>query len=60
MTTSRSWNAGAANPQAKLTEEQVRAIRADQRFQKVIAGVYGVTQVTISHIKARRIWGQVQ
>ncbi len=50
---------GAANNQAKLTEEQVRAIRADTRVQKVIAWGYGISQVTVSHIKTRRLWRQV-
>jgi len=48
---------GTANN--KLTEEQVRAIRADTRAQKEIAEEYGVKQVTISAIKIGRCWSWV-
>ena len=44
---------------AKLTESQVVAIRADKRFQYVIAEEYGLTQQTVSDIKTRRIWKHV-
>lgn len=39
-----------------LTEQQVRAIRADGRRQVDIAADYGVSQCAISDIKRRRTW----
>jgi len=47
---------GEENNGAKLTTEQVLAIRADMRTQKVIATAYGVDPSTISHIKRRKRW----
>ena len=44
---------------AKLTAEQVRAIRADMRLQREIAEEYGVARQTISHIKTGRWWSWV-
>lgn len=50
---------GASNGRAKLTEEQVRAIRADDRTLTEVAKDYGVCIATISHIRQRRIWQHV-
>lgn len=47
---------GEAHGAAKLSAEQVEAIRADMRAQRVIAEDYGVTQSLISQIKARKVW----
>lgn len=47
---------GERNYKAKLTNVKVRAIRADTRTQCEIAESYGVTQVTVSHIKLRKSW----
>lgn len=47
---------GEANPRAKLTEEQVRAIRADPRPKKTLARVYGVSRSAIQFIKSGRNW----
>jgi len=47
---------GEAHYAAKLTWEQVRAIRADTRTQVVIAAEYGVRQSYISNIKLYRKW----
>lgn len=44
---------------ARLTAEQVLAIRADTRLQRVIAAEYGVKRATISAIKLRRSWAHV-
>ena len=44
---------------AKLTQEQVRAIRADMRSQREIADEYGVARETISHIKTGKSWSWV-
>ena len=45
---------------AKLTLEQVIAIRADPRTQVAIAVEYGVDQSAISNIKRRRNWAHVE
>lgn len=50
---------GERNGLSKLTADQVRAIRHDQRRQIAIAADYGVRQATISNIKRRRLWGHV-
>jgi hypothetical protein len=47
---------GELNPSAKLTGEQVDAIRADPRLQYVIAAEYGVSKMTISEVKRRITW----
>lgn len=44
---------------AKLTAEDVRKIRADSRFQRIIAAEYGVSQRVVWSIKARVTWGHV-
>lgn len=44
---------------AKLTEQQVRDIRADTRFQREIAAEYGVSQKAVWGIKTRNTWGHV-
>ena len=48
---------GTANN--KLTEGQVRAIRADMRSQREIAEEYGVTGGAISNIKTGKQWSWV-
>jgi len=52
-------NRGERCAAAKLTEAQVRAIRADTRLQEEIAAEYGVRQNTISRIKSGKRWGHV-
>ncbi len=47
---------GEASHNAKLTEQQVIAIRADKRTQVEIAKAYNVTQSTISDIALRLTW----
>ena len=52
-------NRGVKNPTAKLTEDQVREIRAKYAsgaLQKSLAEEYGVTQRTISYIITRKNW----
>jgi hypothetical protein len=51
-TTNRGERCGAA----KLTLEQVRAIRADTRLQRLIAADYGVAESAISRIKGGKRW----
>ena len=45
--------------QAKLTQEQVRAIRADTRTHREIADEYGVARATIARIKTGKQWSWV-
>lgn len=50
---------GVKNGSHKLVPDQVRAIRADCRAQRVIAADYGVTQNVVGRIKRREIWRRV-
>lgn len=50
---------GARNGRAKLTDDQVREIRSDPRFQKEIAVDYGVNQTLVSMIKRRVAWSHI-
>lgn len=53
---------GEAHPDSKLTEEDVRAIRArlaNGELQVALAIEYGVTQGTVGKIKRRAIWKHV-
>jgi len=49
-------NRGEKCAAAKLTEEQVAAIRKDTRLQREIASDYGVKENTISRIKSGKRW----
>jgi hypothetical protein len=51
---------GEMHPHAKLTEDQVRAIRADTRPKKTLARVFGVSRSAIQFIKNGRSWRHVQ
>ena len=48
---------GSANPNAKLRECDVQAIRRSTEPHAVIAGHFGVSESLISMIKNRRVWG---
>ena len=50
---------GERHPKAKLTDDDIRAIRADGRMQIELAEVYGVTQGLIGMIKRGEIWTHV-
>jgi hypothetical protein len=50
---------GGANGRAKLSAEQVIAIRADDRPQALIASEYGVTPKAVALIRSRRTWAHV-
>lgn len=50
---------GEANGRAKLTTEQVRAIRSDARKYPVIAAAYGVGRETVGNIKRRETWAHI-
>ena len=41
---------------AKLTDDDVRFIRASPASQKTLAERYGITQAAISHIRTRKTW----
>jgi hypothetical protein len=47
---------GERHGMSKLTEEQILAIRADDRSQRIIATEYGVSQPLISKIKSGDAW----
>ena len=53
---------GANNPNSKLTEDDVRAIRqkkVEGVTHSVLAEEYGVTKTTISQIYNRKLWAHV-
>jgi hypothetical protein len=50
---------GTENYRAKLTDDEVRAIRADPRIQAEIAAGYAVNQQSVSNIKTRKTWSHV-
>jgi hypothetical protein len=50
---------GAKNPNAKLTEDDVRNIRASALRTPEMAANYGVSEWAINAIKARRTWRNV-
>jgi len=52
-----TWTRGEKQGHAKLTAEQVIAIRQDTRKQKIIAASYSVSVSTVKAIKQRRNWG---
>jgi hypothetical protein len=51
--------AGEKNPSAKLTAENVIAIRRDERLPRVIAADFGVSVDTIRLVKKRSNWRSV-
>lgn len=55
-----NWTKGQNNPQSKLTEDDVRAIRSDPRTHRQMADEYGVTASTIYYIRTRRTWRHVK
>jgi hypothetical protein len=55
----RAQQHGERNPYAKLTEDLVRAIRADARAHRAIASSYNVAKSTVGRVKRRDSWGHV-
>lgn len=47
---------GRRHGSAKLTEQDVLAIRADPRLHREIASAYGISRSRISTIKSRKAW----
>lgn len=50
---------GEGHASAKLTEEDVRAIRCDQRSNRELASIYGVFETTISEARRRKTWKHI-
>ncbi len=50
---------GEAHPRAKLTNDQVRAIRGDWRQIKIIAREFGVKPRNVSAIRNRETWAHL-
>lgn len=55
----REWARGVAHPMAKLTVEQVRAIRGSSGDQRETARMFGCSQGTVHLIRAGKIWRHV-
>jgi hypothetical protein len=55
----RETRRGEKSNFAKLSQEQVLAIKNDTRYQRVIAAQYGITQSAVSLIKSGANWGHV-
>jgi hypothetical protein len=51
---------GERHGQARLSPDQVRAIRNDPRTGFEIAADYGITQPHVSAIKVRRVWAHLE
>ena len=51
---------GEVNNNAKLTEADIPAIRADSRIYKEIAADYGVTSTAIGYVKRGATWSHVK
>ena len=50
---------GEQHGHARLTIQQIQAIRRDARFQREIAAAYGVAQSTISVIRSGKTWSHL-
>jgi hypothetical protein len=50
---------GEAHVRSKVTEDTVRAIRAETGAQRTIARKYGIAQVTVWNIRQNRTWAHV-
>lgn len=50
---------GEASPKAKLTEEQVAAIRGDARTTRAIGRDYGISNRHVSAIKRGEVWRDI-
>ena len=50
---------GEIHHAAKLTEADVRSIRADTRLQREVADDYGITISNVHRIQARKTWKHV-
>lgn len=50
---------GENNPHAKLSEADIRAIRADSRPSKILARIYEVDPSNINHIRRHMTWKHI-
>lgn len=50
---------GEANYNARLTAEEIRTIRADQRRYADVAADYGIHPMYVGRIKRREVWAHV-
>lgn len=50
---------GETSAKAKLTEQDVRDIRASSESERAMARKYGVSQVAVHYIRTRRTWKHV-
>lgn len=50
---------GETHPEAKMTAEQVIAIRADPRSSKEVAAQYGMSRSGIKDIRSRKTWRHI-
>lgn len=53
-------NRGEANARARLTESDVREIRASSLPQVALAEKYGVARATVSMVISRKLWAHVK
>jgi hypothetical protein len=56
---SRLGRPGERNPAAKLTETEVRSIRASSDSEQAMADRYGVTKTLIRSIRKRKLWRHI-
>lgn len=59
MVGKRRHTFGERNPQAKLTEDDVRTIRSSSMSVSDLAERFGVNKLTINGVIARRSWKHV-
>jgi len=50
---------GEKHGMCKLTNDQVLAIRADNRLHRIIAKEYNVDRSTIGYIKSKKLWNHI-
>jgi hypothetical protein len=60
MVEKRRHEWGSDHYNSKLTEQQVREIRASDEQHKTLAKRYGVSRPTVTNIRARRIWSHLE
>jgi len=56
-----TWPIGEQSPRAKVTDDDVRSIRAaaSTATQGELARVYGVSRQQIGNIQSRKSWGHI-
>lgn len=50
---------GERHPLSKLTEDDVRSIRADRRLYREIADEFGIHETTVCNLKRRHRWSHI-